>query len=278
MGSGSSSDLISVQGCDSQEGTHAAAAAREQRHAVPQEGHQVGGHGGGALLFDRGRVLKRVDEPKELAFFEFANGKSGGMLAQLTPKYYGLRQRGGAKYIVMEDVVARYSRPCIADMKMGTRTWHDECTPEKAEAHRRQDAGCTTSVYGFRFCGMKVLERRYDKKTFGWNLMTDREMVGGLRVFLSAADDTAAVARGLARRVAAVRAWAEHEGGWELVASSLLLVYEGDAQSSAEPSATMIDFAHATRKGPEFRDAGYITGLSSLERLLLATATTATPE
>eukprot|EP00727_Mastigamoeba_balamuthi_P010216 m51a1_g5817 putative inositol hexakisphosphate kinase 3 (255) ;mRNA; f:214847-216666 len=240
--------------------------------------NQVGGHEG-ALLFQSGRVYKPNTNPKEHAFYTHVNATKG-LLSELglVPKFYGVGPgtsdaSSAQQYLIIEDVVCRFKKPCILDMKIGTRTWHDECTPAKREAHIAQDAQCTTSKYGFRFCGMKVwdpqtgMARKFPRK-YGWDCLTDESMGVALREFLSAARDRRAVVSALLHRLDA------EEGGWELIASSLLMAYEAEAEEEArgrqEPLLVMIDFAHATWKGPAFRDEGYLAGLDNLSRFLRA--------
>ena len=56
----------------------------------------------------------------------------------------------------MENTISQMKRPCVLDLKMGTRTWNEEY-PEKKILHKKAiDEKSTTPMYGFRFCGMKV--------------------------------------------------------------------------------------------------------------------------
>lgn len=240
---------------------------------------QVGGHGGDALLFEDGRVLKRTTYPKELAFFRAV--EAGDVPAGLTPAFFGTVTRDGREYIAMGDVTAGFARPCVLDLKMGTRTWHAECDEAKRQAHMDQDAKCTTHKYGFRFAGMKTysLEEdgaavRYDRK-YAWDALDDAMMLEALASFLvNAGDDArrAAIVRAFAERVARVAAFFREKGGWDIVASSLLFVYDADAASPAQPSVHMIDFAHATRLPAGAWDGGYLFGCTELLRLFAALA------
>ncbi len=35
------------------------------------------------------------------------------------------------KYLILEDVASRFRKPCIADIKMGARTYDPDATPDK---------------------------------------------------------------------------------------------------------------------------------------------------
>eukprot|EP01105_Mastigella_eilhardi_P000160 TRINITY_DN1018_c0_g1_i1.p1 TRINITY_DN1018_c0_g1~~TRINITY_DN1018_c0_g1_i1.p1 ORF type:complete len:235 (-),score=86.23 TRINITY_DN1018_c0_g1_i1:82-786(-) len=199
---------------------------------------------------------------------------------QLAPEFYGTETRdtpyGKLEYFVMQDVLSGFKHPSIIDIKMGTQTWHAECSEAKRKKHIEQDANCSTGKYGFRFCGMKVYNRhekatiKFDKR-FGWYSMDDVAMLGSLTAFF---DD------GVTVRADVIPAYLERmrqarsflaAGGWQFFASSLLFAYDDvDAGAEAHPPVCyMIDFAHAVKlPDPAGADTGYCFGIVQLERFL----------
>ena len=43
-----------------------------------------------------------------------------------------------SRFIVLEDLCAPYVRPCVLDLKMGTRVHGDFASPEKIESQRKK--------------------------------------------------------------------------------------------------------------------------------------------
>lgn len=56
----------------------------------------------------------------------------------------------------MEDLTAKYKRPCILDIKMGTTSIGDDAKPEKADSMRAKDESTTTTKLGYRITGYRV--------------------------------------------------------------------------------------------------------------------------
>ncbi|KAH3742773.1 hypothetical protein Pelo_15830 [Pelomyxa schiedti] len=92
------------------------------------------------------------------------------------------------EYIGLENLIYGFKHPSILDLKMGTQTWHTECSPAKKAFHMKQDQLCTTTKWGFRFCGMRVYNgttktfKSYDKH-FGWHALERTDLLAALAVF-----------------------------------------------------------------------------------------------
>ena len=48
-------------------------------------------------------------------------------------------------YIILEDLTQNYEKPCILDLKMGTRMYGDFAKPEKIASQRRKSQQSTSS-------------------------------------------------------------------------------------------------------------------------------------
>jgi len=240
-------------------------------------------------LFEDGRVLKCANYLKELAFYRAIEGGEARTVKEhgLAPRFYGTVQRDGKEYFVMEDVGAGFVRPCVLDLKMGARTWHAECTMEKQKAHMEQDYSCTTHKYCFRFAGMKTYDAagnvvRWPRK-HAWYALDDNKMLAALSGFLDCAGSDARKAETICvfqQRIQHVLSFFRNEGGWELIASSLLFMYDADTTSTKPPVVYMIDFAHTTKLLPGSFDGGYMCGCKELLRffgMMLEAIAKATP-
>lgn len=69
----------------------------------------------------------------------------------------------GRKFILLENVVSQFGRPCVLDLKMGTRQYGDDETDEKRERKNRRCMTTTSAKLGIRMCGMQVYQTRSHK-------------------------------------------------------------------------------------------------------------------
>ena len=53
-------------------------------------------------------------------------------------------------YIILEDLTQNYEKPCILDLKMGTRMYGDFAKPEKIASQRRKSQQSTSSRYALK--------------------------------------------------------------------------------------------------------------------------------
>lgn len=58
---------------------------------------------------------------------------------------------------MMENITSSYRRPCVLDLKMGTRQHGDDASAEKRTKQIAKCAASTSATLGVRLCGMQVL-------------------------------------------------------------------------------------------------------------------------
>ncbi|KAF0749973.1 hypothetical protein AaE_006866 [Aphanomyces astaci] len=177
------------------------------------------------------------------------------------------------EYLVLGDLTQGYMRPCVLDIKMGTRQHGADASPAKARSHSVKCAKTTSATLGFRLCGMQIYQPadgRYVLRDKHWGrLLQPEDIPPALRFFLSTGDALRIDAvEQLASRLRELQAVIERTTGIRFWGASLLLVYEGDL---AVPSTTvrtdvrLIDFANC-HHDPSLvtPDDGLLLGLDNL--------------
>ena len=153
------------------------------------------------------------------------------------------RKPGSSKprfqYIVLEDLTFAYAKPCILDLKVGTRQHSDTEPPSKIASKTARCLHTTSHSLGLRLCGMQV----YHPVQGMYNIV-DKYWGRGLDVdgFKRALHDylwdgeriVEEVVRAFVARMEKMRkAVMQWTVGRRFYSSSLLLVYEGDRNSRA---------------------------------------------
>ena len=221
-----------------------------------------------------------------------------------------------SEYLRLNDLTRGYRRPNVVDIKMGTQTFDDDApaTKRAMETTKFPDQ----ARLGFRFTGMKVWDAAAcDYVEFSkafCHTLDAASYMRGFRAFFridsSDAASTAMAPRAISRVLTSLLAQLslllhvfESHNSHRFIASSLLIVYEGDdhappSSGAAPPLPTecplcaggnsdsgrsstlavsrpedlvacrarahMIDFGHVTSLAEGARDDGYIHGLRTI--------------
>ena len=68
----------------------------------------------------------------------------------IVPKYGGTLERENGKFLVLENLTKDSLKPCILDLKMGTRMYSDFASETKAKSQRRKCSLTTSCSLGVR--------------------------------------------------------------------------------------------------------------------------------
>ena len=181
----------------------------------------------------------------------------------------------GQIFLVLENLLSPFERPCVLDLKLGTRQHADNADPEKKRKAIKKCAQTTSKDLGLRCCGMRVYFReecRKWDKAYG-KLLTAENFNEAIENFF---DNGSGIRVGamaaIEEKLAEFRSVLNGIAGFRFYSGSLLLIYDGD-ESNPRVDVRMIDFARATipssprglggrdEQGP---DAGALFGVDNL--------------
>jgi len=204
------------------------------------------------------QVLKPA-VPREVKFYEDELPKLEALRPYL-PVYHGtveapkdappemLKDIHDTRYIAMDNLTHGYSKPCVLDLKMGTRQHGHDAAPKKVATMTAKCKATTSGCMGFRLCGMKVYNMTtgnyaYRDKYFGRRIKP-HEVWEAVEMFFHNGDRV---------RVEMIPLMLEEVFGLlevlqicdrhRFFSTSLLLIYEGDATKEHRVTVKLIDFA-----------------------------------
>lgn len=187
------------------------------------------------------------------------------------------------QYILLEDLTSNMKRPCVLDLKMGTRQYGVDALAKKQELQRRKCAATTSRQLGVRVCGLQIFHKNraepiIKNKYFGRRVRAGAQFCRILALYLYDGKTSMLVLEKigpLVRRLRRLYKVCQELKGYRLYGLLVLLMHDAASESDSNVKVKIIDFARLAVPGhsdngaippahPQEADQGYLRGLLTL--------------
>ena len=143
------------------------------------------------------------------------------------------------EYMVLENLTKNYNKPCVLDLKMGTRMYGDFASEAKRKSQKKKSKKTTSGKLGIRFCGSQRFSYTHGKfetldKYVGRNA-DESELKSLLRKFFTCGGALRTdVLEDILEDIPEIRQTLLDLHQYRFYSSSLLIIYEGKPGPGSE--------------------------------------------
>ncbi|TKR95399.1 hypothetical protein L596_009574 [Steinernema carpocapsae] len=132
-------------------------------------------------------------------------------------------------FVLLEDIVVKYKRPCVVDLKMGTRQYGDDASAQKRQRQTQKCHTSTSASMGVRMVGMQICEPEKDAYSYinkyDGRIMDAPAFTSSLQRFLAVAGLQRV--KKLFQRLELLRQTLAKAEGYRFFSSSILIAFDG---------------------------------------------------